>query len=127
MLIDSAGQKRKLKIRRMYCSDCCRIHHELPDCIVPYRHCAETIEKVITGKADDAPCETETIRRIFQWWTAVQPYFINILHSLTAKHSTRFRAPPAFREMVRAVVNSNNWHFAHLVCTRSVCLSKGTA
>jgi hypothetical protein len=113
-----------LQIRRLYCGDCNRIHHELPDCIVPYkRHCAETIEKIVSGKTDDAPCETETIRRIMTGWSIVLPYFLKILDSLTAKHGARFGDPPAFREIVRAVVNSNNWVFAQAVCTRSDSMS----
>ena len=47
-IIDSGGEKVKLVIRRLRCERCKRIHHELPDCIVPYkRHCSETIEAVI--------------------------------------------------------------------------------
>ncbi|WP_307545897.1 DUF6431 domain-containing protein [Paenibacillus sp. V4I5] len=26
-----------LVIRRLHCSQCLKIHHELPDCIVPYK------------------------------------------------------------------------------------------
>jgi hypothetical protein len=125
VLIESDGQVVKLMIRRMYCGDCDRIHHELPDCIVPYkRHCAETIEKIISGKTDDAPCETEHIRRIILWWAAVHPYFINILKSLTEKHGVQFNSLPSFKEIVRAVVNSNNWIFATWDCTRSSSLSE---
>ena len=52
-MIDSNGDKTALYIRRLCCHKCNRLHHELPDCLVPYkRHCAQTIEAVINGKSD---------------------------------------------------------------------------
>jgi len=120
VLLDTAGIKQKLKIRRLKCEKCERIHHELPDCIVPYKlHCAETIENVIEGKNVDVPCERRTIRRVLAWWNIVLPYFLQILKSLSEKHGIRFGEPPAFVEIIRAAVNSNNWIFSNLICTRS--------
>jgi len=122
ILIDSLGQKMNLMIRRLYCPKCGRIHHEIPDCVVPYkRHCAETIEKIIEGKIAGASCENRTVRRIQSWWKIVMLYFMNIIKSLAQKHRIEFRGQPAFREMVRAAVNSNNWIFANSICTRSAC------
>ena len=44
---DSAGNKITLIIRRLRCQSCRKIHHELPDRVIPYkRHCAETVEKI---------------------------------------------------------------------------------
>jgi hypothetical protein len=124
-LIEGDGTKVILLIRRMYCAKCDRIHHELPDCCVPYkRHCADTFEKIIAGNADSVPCETETIRRILVWWEMMQPYFISILKSLAEKHQVPFSSTPAFKEIVRAVTNSNNWIFARGLCTRSVEMSE---
>ena len=120
-IIDSDGKKIKFFIRRMSCAPCNRIHHELPDCMVPYkRHCAETIEKITSGRHENAPCEGRTINRILAWWCIVLPYFLNILKSLTEKHKIEFNAPPVFRETIRAVANSNGWVFANSICTRSV-------
>jgi hypothetical protein len=126
-LVESDGQKVTLVIRRLFCDKCKRIHHELPDCIVPYkRHCAETIEKATQGgeAAKTAAICDRTIRRIRAWWAAVLPYFLYILKSLTVKHRIQFDNPPAFKEIVRAVVNSNGWIFARPICTRSVSLSE---
>lgn len=106
-------------IRRLRCARCEKIHHELPDILVPYkRHCAETIEKIITGKTAEVICEESTIRRIVTWWAVVLPYFINILNSLNAKFKTTFEQSIAPREIIRAVVNAHLW-----VHTRSACLS----
>jgi hypothetical protein len=111
-------------IRRLMCSGCDRIHHELPDCIVPYkRHCAETIEAIIHGEPENVPCEERTIRQILTWWSVMLPYLLNILKSLAGKYKISCHTSPAFKEMVRAAVNSNNWTFANLICTRSVWVS----
>ena len=113
--IDGNEQKIILVIRRLRCGECNRIHHELPDRIVPYkRHCAETIEKITTG-SDEAVCENRFASRILAWWSAVRPYFLNILKSLAQKHGTFYEDPPAFKGIVRAAVNSNNWVFAHSI------------
>jgi hypothetical protein len=119
-----------LVIRRLYCETCKRIHHELPDCVVPYkRYSKEVIENIVYGQAaKDAPCpdETagspcpaETARRIRGWWAAVKGYFFQILLTLVEKYGARFGEPPAFKETVRAVANANCWIFAHQLCTRS--------
>ena len=123
-MIDKDGNKIKFYIKRLYCENCKRIHHELPDCITPYkRHCTETIEKITTGYSDETQCEERTIRRLLTWWKTILPYFINILKSLTEKYKTIYHNPPDFKETVRAVVNSNNWIFINSICTRSVVSS----
>lgn len=55
-----------LLIRRFYCYPCKRIHHELPDILVPYkRHAAESIESVINEDEElPAAMEESTIKRI---------------------------------------------------------------
>ena len=124
-MIADDGRKLHLVIRRLYCENCNRIHHELPDCLVPYkRHGAETIEKVISGcDCREVPCENRTIQRIRAWWKALLPYFLSILNSLAEKLNVTYSLAPALKEIVRAVVNSNNWIFAHQLCTRSVSVS----
>jgi hypothetical protein len=123
-LVSDDEKKMTLLIRRLFCPECGRIHHELPDCIVPYkRHCAATIEKIIDDKAEEPPCESKTIRRIKTWWKIIGAYLKSLLESLGEKYKTGFRNPPAFKEMIRAAVNTNNWTFANLICTRSVFVS----
>jgi len=132
----SEEEKEVLVIRRLYCEKCDRIHHELPDCLVPYkRYSADVIENIISNRVSisQAPCPTDTVRRIRGWWNTVKVYFLHILQTLIEKFGISFSiqmdatngvqsqgsAPPALREIVRAVANSNNWIFAHQVCTRS--------
>lgn len=123
VLFDSADTRRVLMIRRLMCCGCGQIHHELPDCVVPYkRHSAEAIEEMIADP-EEAPYETSTTRRITAWWGSVLPYFLNVLKSLAEKYSMSVHTPPAFREIIRAAVNSNSWTFTNWICTRSVCVS----
>ncbi|MEW5785724.1 MAG: DUF6431 domain-containing protein, partial [Bacillota bacterium] len=35
--INEAGEREILIIRRLRCKNCKRVHHELPDIIVPYK------------------------------------------------------------------------------------------
>ena len=125
-LIDRDGVKIVLIIRRLYCPKCECIHHELPDCIVPYkRHCAETIEEIASSgeKAEVPVKDGRSLQRILAWWIAMLPYFLGILNGLAEKHKTRFGDPPAFKEIIRAVVNTNHWDFAYRVSTRSAGVS----
>ena len=123
--IDAAGNKTKLFIRRLFCKSCTRMHHELPDLLIPYkRHCVETIEAISSGKPVKAPCEESTIRRILTWWSVVMPYFMDILKSLAVKYQTKYQPSPAFKEMVRAAANTNNWISINSICTRSACMPR---
>ncbi|MDR1665223.1 MAG: DUF6431 domain-containing protein [Clostridiales bacterium] len=119
VLYKNENEKQVMIIRRLRCEKCGRIHHELPDCIVPYkRYGAEPIENIITGQGKKV-CGDNTERRIRGWWGAIKPYFMSVLLTLAARYGVSFNNPPAFREMVRAVVNSCNWLFSHQICTRS--------
>jgi len=112
------GRKTRQKIRRLKCGKCGKIHHELPDCVIPYkRYSAEAVEAVITeGKKAEAACEEGTIRRLIQWWRVMLPYYINVLKSLAEKYQIQFHEPPLFKEIIRAVVNSSHW-----ICTKTIC------
>ncbi|KUG05276.1 hypothetical protein ASZ90_017349 [hydrocarbon metagenome] len=51
--IEGSGTKIVLIIRRLCCTECKRIHHELPDMLVPYkRHARESIETVVIHDSD---------------------------------------------------------------------------
>lgn len=126
-VIESNGQKKKLAIRRLRCSHCNRIHHELPDILVPYkRYSSETMEAGICDTRDDLPCEMSTIRTWQIWFALLEKYFnacllaIKTLHSdndkLAAKISLllplKDKIPhPAgwLAVLVRLIVNTNRW------------------
>ena len=110
-IINSDGSAQILVIHRMCCKVCGKIHHELPDIVIPYkRHCAETIEKIVSGGDDDRiPCEESAIRRIRTWWVACRLYFESVLASLREKYGAVFSVRYTPKEIVRAVVGANLW------------------
>ena len=102
-------------IRRLRCERCGKTHHELPDVLVPYkRYGAEVIENTVKGKysAKHGSVSAETVRRFRRWWEAVEGHFLSVMMTLAATGAS-FGSPPAFREIMRAAANSNNWIFAH--------------
>jgi len=118
-VINGDGEKKTLVIRRLRCTSCRTIHHELPDVIIPYkRHSAGTLEKIISGDTAGLSCESSTIRRIKRWWETGRQYFESVLASLREKYGVVFSVCPSPKEIVRAVVNANLW-----VHTRSAFLS----
>ena len=109
-LVNIAGDQKTLVIRRLRCVECGKIHHELPDIVMPYkRRCAETIERIIDGDDEEIICEESTIRRIRAWWRSKSLYFASILASLRAKYGIQISMESAPREIVRAVVNAHLW------------------
>jgi DNA-directed RNA polymerase subunit RPC12/RpoP len=106
--IDADEIKKTLNIRRYRCVSCKKIHHELPDILIPYkRHCADTIEKVINDKAHEVNVEENTSRKIISWWKALFSYLINILNTLSVKYQVTYEQDLAPRKIIRVAVNAN--------------------
>lgn len=75
------GSTISLIVRRFRCSKCGRIHHELPDMIVPYkRYSADCIAMVLT--ASDHPCEISTALRLRVWFKILKQIVLESLCSL---------------------------------------------
>jgi hypothetical protein len=87
----SCGERAKLIIRRLHCEPCARIHHELPDLLVPYkRYDAESIEGVLSvPERTDVAADDSTIGRWKSWFRVWIVYAVGILQSL----SIRFNLP----------------------------------
>lgn len=67
--INKAGEKITLIIRRLRCRKCQRVHHELPDILVPYkRYESSCIENVLIGLDNTIPVEESTIYRWKKWF-----------------------------------------------------------
>ncbi len=83
-MIEYSGEKKALIIRRLKCPGCGRIHHELPDIIVPYkRYSSETVEHIVSlTDENDYPCELSTAKRLKIWFYLLREYFKNALISL---------------------------------------------
>lgn len=140
-VISESGEVLLLVIRRLRCSQCRKIHHELPECIIPYkRYESASVEQVVsspspssTVAADDA-----TLRRWKIWFQNHTTYLLGALRSIairfhqdpaeessvtsqTAHHPFgRYvgDAPGWLARIVRPVANSNLW-----LHTRSAFLS----
>ena len=70
-MIEATGSRQTLVVRRMRCLNnvCRKIHHELPDILVPYKiHAAEILEKIIEKDTQEVPLEESTIHRIRSWF-----------------------------------------------------------
>ena len=134
-----SGEKRWLLIHRLHCADCNKIHHELPDVLVPYkRHEAQSIEQVIENREPVSVAADESTltrwRAWFAWWA---PYACGCLEALRQRFSLCVEVssdptPSALRGLGRYVGSAIGWLArtvrpianAHLyVTTRSAWMS----
>lgn len=69
LVIFSDGQKLYFFIRRLRCPRCLRIHHELPDFIIPRKHFAAVcLLKAVRKEESALFCENSTINRWRRWF-----------------------------------------------------------
>lgn len=134
----ASGSRIVLVIRRLRCDSCRRIHHELPDFIVPYKHySAEVIENILKEAKKTAdfysPCENSTVRRTIQWFSLLLSYLEAAVQSLIEmnRHNSilvnelssllplKPKSLPAgwLPRLVRALVNSGRWLQTRLAVT----------
>lgn len=136
-----AGDRMQLRIRRLRCKACRKIHHELPDLLVPYkRYEASAVENVVSDPpvAPLAAADDSTLSRWRNWCWDLATYWLGCLIAL----ARRFRWDPVpatsasarsahqrlgrvvgtgpgwLLRVVRAVVNAQLWRQ-----TRSAWLS----
>lgn len=140
-IVSGGGDHRLLVIRRMRCSQCRKIHHELPECIVPYkRYESECLEQVVSKSetASTVAADDATLRRWKDWFQEQSTYLLGALRSIVIRfHQNPVEkssvpsqsahqdfghyvgdAPGWLARIVRPVVNLNLW-----VHTRSAFLS----
>ncbi len=79
-----SGEKQWLLIRRLHCVDCNKIHHELPDVLVPYkRHEASSIEQVTKNReSSSVSADESTLNRWRSWFAWWAPYACGCLEAL---------------------------------------------
>ena len=125
-LIDEDGSEIKLIIRRMKCQGCGRIHHELPDCIVPYKRCCtELIALAVSDHAVDAdtfPGENSTLVRLRVWFKLLREYVSRVRehYLLLFKidlFSIKLNTVGGLKRIVRILANSNLWPQTRLALT----------
>jgi hypothetical protein len=87
--IKGSGENCTLVIRRLRCQQCKRIHHELPDILVPYkRYDSESIEAVVTGiSALSVAADESTLTRWRSWFQSNSTYFLGCLNSIAIRFS----------------------------------------
>ena len=85
--IKSSGESCTLVIRRLRCQKCNRIHHELPDILVPYkRYDSESIEAVVTESSSlHVAADESTLARWRSWFQFHSSYFLGCLDSIAIR------------------------------------------
>ena len=129
--INSIGDTVVLIIRRLRCHICGRMHHELPDILVPYkRYGSESIEAAATkGSALDVAADEASIGHWRRWFQKQADYLVGCLTSIAIRYgkgtveavsglpkSALERiwlyvgdAPGRLARVVRPVANANLW------------------
>lgn len=75
-------QEKVLRIRRLQCKNCLKIHHELPDLLVPHkRYAAATIEATLDET--EVALATSTIRRWVSWFKGITCNLLGVLNTMT--------------------------------------------
>ena len=85
--IKGSGESCFLVIRRLRCRQCNRIHHELPDILVPYkRYDSQSIEAVVTGNSPlSVAADESTLARWRSWFQSNSYYFLGCLDSIVIR------------------------------------------
>ena len=120
------GKTKKLIVRRLRCDRCNKIHHELPDCVVPYkRYSADVISEVVMADNESDTSfsgETSTFLRLRTWFSLLRNYLSRIRELLKMRFSVDIsNVNPAtvggLKSIVRLLVNSNLWPQTRLAIT----------
>lgn len=140
-LMSENGEDRLLVVRRLRCTQCQKIHHELPDCVVPFkRYESVCIEQGVSESTSSSTVATDdaTLHRWKNWFQEQSTYWLGALRSIAIRfhqdpveklsgpsQSAHHRighyvgeAPGWLARIVRPIVNSNLW-----LHTRSAFLS----
>lgn len=61
---DETGEQYIFMLRRLYCSQCKKLHTEMPDFMEKFKHYSKNvIESVLNGECDFCTADDSTIRR----------------------------------------------------------------
>ena len=127
--LDEVGAKMVLSIRRSRCLGCSKIHHELPDKLVPYKRYEAKVLELVHDRNLDAAIEPalSTVNRWRQWLSWFLRHADRCREVLSFRYGlsedVSFSDPLRSRWLagtVRMVANTNLW-----VHTRSAWLSGG--
>lgn len=123
--LNGKGDRIELRIRRLKCRSCGKIHTELPDFIQPFkRYIVQVIEAVIDQTTTSCPAEGSTMRRWKQWFGQSASTINGILMAATlffTREAIPLMVPTSLLQLlrdtgsgwlkktIRQVVNSGNW------------------
>ncbi|KGA95495.1 hypothetical protein BALCAV_0222250 [Alkalihalobacillus alcalophilus ATCC 27647 = CGMCC 1.3604] len=117
--IDHLGQGKMYNIRRLRCTNCCTIHHELPDFLVPYkRYELECIESVLTNPSNHiVPADNSTLSRWHGWFHKFVDYWVGCLTSIVIRTNqgnipldfTSAGSGTALQRIGRLAGDANGW------------------
>ena len=109
-LILLIGTLTVLMIRRVKCKGCDKIHHVLPDTIVPYkRYDAETVAEIIEGDPHETRCEESAINRIKAWWARIRFHISVTAASIIEKRKVQITREFKLLQAVSALANTHLW------------------
>lgn len=137
--LESSGEKKILIIRRLQCQSCKRIHHELPNILVPFkRYEAASIEEIVVCSEPAVAADESTLQRLRAWFTGWMVYARHCLTAIASQlhlsveevsglpqSSLQSNGPWVseghgwLRQIVRPIANMNLW-----IHTRSAFLSE---
>ena len=85
--IKETGEWISLNIRRLKCSQCPRVHHELPDILIPYkRYDRNSIEAAIAGDSRVAvAADQSTLYRWRTWLYELLTYLLGCLEAISIR------------------------------------------
>lgn len=129
------GVKRYYLIPRFYCRHCGKIHHALPDFMIPFKqHTAQLVEQIVEmagtrGNQDFIPCYDNTIKNLREWFDSIASEIAERLECLlhltqsSARASSLQRIRNAvevdrgwLKKAVATLVNKNCWVTTRLLC-----------
>jgi len=103
-------EKICLLIQRRKCKNCGTVHHELPDCIVPYkRQSLEIVEGIIRHPELPTLIDEEIVARLLAWWGLMIAYILGVAPSIKEKHQVTITPEKNLVEIVRALAHSHLW------------------
>lgn len=125
IVINGVGNVFSFIIRRLWCSNCHRIHHELPSILIPYkRYTCAAIQSVIDASFQHTNigviADDKTIRNWITWFRELSSYFKSCLISLKEQYCidnlisilpfSHLNKPKKWLSfLVRSITNSNMW------------------
>ena len=104
--INGQGEQEVYSLRRLRCSNCKRLHLELPWFLIPYkRYRLEVIE----DRAEQAPVEERTRQKIKAWYGQIKTDFLGVWQWCIMQGFASPQISPVLTTYVRATVNSGFW------------------